>query len=256
MVYTPISAVVITYNEERNIERCIRSLLPVADEIVVVDSLSKDNTKNICLRYPVRFIEHPFEGYVAQKNWALQQAQHDYVLSLDADEALDEELQTEILRLKHNMQADAYRMNRLTNYCGRWIYHCGWYPDRKIRLWNKNKGKWGGLNPHDRVEMQEGSIIKQLKGNILHYSYYSIEDHHRQIEHFTKILAESMYQAGRKTNKVHMYLAAGFKFLRDYFFRWGILDGKEGFIISYLSAGATFKKYKLLYEKIKANKRK
>jgi len=251
MNYTPISAVIITYNEEKNIERCIASVLPVADEIVVVDSLSTDRTKEICLSYPVRFIEHPFEGYIMQKNWAMLQATHAYVLSLDADEALDEELQQEILRVKQHMTADAFRMNRLTNYCGRWIYHCGWYPDRKIRLWNKTKGKWGGLNPHDRVEMEANAVVKRLKGNILHYSYYSIEEHHRQIDHFTHILADSMYKAGRKTSIPHMYAAAIFKFIRDYFFRWGFLDGKEGFIISYLSAGATFKKYKLLFRKLK-----
>lgn len=253
MSHTPISAVIITFNEERNIARCIESLLPVADEIVVVDSLSTDKTREICEKYPVRFIEHPFEGYIEQKNWAMQQARYDFVLSLDADEALDEELQQEILTIKNNIECDAYQMNRLTNYCGRWIYHGGWYPDRKIRLWNRKKGKWGGINPHDKVELLPGTKIKRLKGNILHYSYYTIDEHHKQIERFTRIKAEAMFEKGIKVSIFRPYVSAFIKFLRNYFFRWGFLDGREGLIIAYLSAGATFKKYQLLYRKWKSN---
>ncbi|MCX7697693.1 MAG: glycosyltransferase family 2 protein [Bacteroidales bacterium] len=254
MSYTPVSAVVITFNEERNIARCIESLLPVSDEIVIVDSLSTDKTKEICLQYPVRFIEHPFEGYIEQKNWAMEQAKHDYILSLDADEALDEDLQKQILSIKRNIQYDAYRMNRLTNYCGRWIYHGGWYPDRKIRLWNKKKGKWGGINPHDKVMLSDNSKVKQLKGNILHYSYYTIDEHYRQIERFTKIKADAMFEKGIRVRFFRKYAAAFVKFLRNYLFRWGFLDGKEGLIIAYLSAGATFKKYHLLNKKWKTSR--
>ena len=178
---TPISAIIITFNEEKNISRCIESLQGVADEIVVVDSLSTDSTQQICAQHGVRFISHAFEGYVKQKNWARLQASHQWVLSLDADEALSIELRNSIIEIKQNPTADGYTMNRLNNYCGTWIHHCGWYPDRKLRLWNNAKGEWMGENPHDRFEMPNTSIINHLKGDLLHYTYHTILQHLNQI---------------------------------------------------------------------------
>ena len=136
-----ISAVIITFNEEKNIERCLQSLQGIVDEIVVVDSFSKDQTKSICEKYNVKFVEHAFEGHIEQKNYAITQASYPYVLSLDADEALDETLKSSILKVKKNWTHDGYSMNRLTNYCGSWIKHCGWYQDTKLRLWDARKGE-------------------------------------------------------------------------------------------------------------------
>ena len=246
-----LSAVIITYNEERNIKRCLDSLTSVADEIVVVDSYSTDKTKEICMQYPVRFIEHEFEGYIEQKNWARLQATYDLVLSLDADEALDETLKQSILKVKENTDADGYTMNRLTNYCGTWVRHSGWYPDKKLRLWFKDKGQWTGLNPHDKFEMVEGAVIKHLKGNILHYSYYTLEDHYKQIEKFTTILADSMYKQNIKSSTLKIMYKSAFKFFRDYIIKLGFLDGKAGWLIAKNSAYATYLKYyklKKLYE--------
>ncbi|MBN2728404.1 MAG: glycosyltransferase family 2 protein [Bacteroidales bacterium] len=251
-----LSVVIITFNEERNIARCIDSVKDIADDIVVVDSFSKDKTKEICLEKGVRFVEHAFEGHIQQKNWAITQAKYPHVLSLDADEAPDEKLQQSILAVKENFTADGYSMNRLTNYCGTWIHHCGWYPDVKLRLWDSRKGKWGGLNPHDIYEMEDGCTIEHLKGDLLHYSYYTREDHLKQIEKFTEILGQSMFEAGRKTNPVANVFKAIFKFIRDYFLTAGILDGRAGFTISWLSAGATYKKYKNLWRLQKAAKKK
>ncbi|PIQ15560.1 MAG: glycosyl transferase, partial [Flavobacteriales bacterium CG18_big_fil_WC_8_21_14_2_50_32_9] len=124
-----LSVVIITYNEQRNIARCLDSVLPVADEIIVVDSFSTDDTEKICSQYNVKFLQHPFKGHIEQKNYALAQAQFDYVLSLDADEALSETLLQEIKNIKTHCEKDAYSFNRLTNFCGQWIKHCGWYPD-------------------------------------------------------------------------------------------------------------------------------
>lgn len=249
-----LSAVIITFNEERNIARCIESLLSVADEIVVVDSFSKDKTKEICLSYGVTFLEHKFDGHIEQKNWAKDQAKFDYVLSLDADEALDETLQKEILNIKNNCELEGYEMNRLTNYCGKWIYHCGWYPDTKLRLWNKNSGAWGGDNPHDKFDLFDSKkTIKHLKGNILHYSYYTREDHYKQVEYFTTILAKAQFEKGKKASFLVFIFSPIVKFIKDYFIKLGFLDGKAGFTISRISAYATFLKYKKLRKLIHSN---
>jgi len=140
-----ISAVIITFNEEKNIGRCLDSLQKVADEIVVVDSCSNDKTCEICEKYGVRFIQNRFKGHIEQKNFAMQQAEYDWVLSLDADEVLSLELTDSILKVKKDWVIDGYAFNRLTNYCGTWIRHCGWYPDTKLRLWDKRRGRWGGV---------------------------------------------------------------------------------------------------------------
>ena len=142
---TQLSVVIITFNEERNISRCLDSVKDIADDVVVVDSFSVDKTEQICKEKGARFISHTFDGHIQQKNWAITQAKFPHILSLDADEALSDELKKSILEVKKNWKHDGYSMNRLTNYCGQWIYHCGWYPDRKLRLFNSKKGNWGGL---------------------------------------------------------------------------------------------------------------
>lgn len=251
-----LSVVIITFNEERNIGRCIDSVKDIADDIVVVDSFSTDRTKEICLEKGVRFVEHAFEGHIQQKNWAITQAKYPHILSLDADEAPDDTLKRSIIDVKENFTADGYSFNRLTNYCGSWIHHCGWYPDVKLRLWDSRKGKWTGLNPHDEFVLEDGCKTEHLKGNLLHYSYYTREDHLKQIAKYTEILGQSMYDAGRRTNPVMIILATIFKFIRDYFIKAGFLDGKAGFNISWLSAGATYKKYRKLWRLQKEAKKK
>ena len=161
-----ISAVIITFNEEKNLKRCLESLGDLPDEILIVDSFSTDRTKEIAESFKARFIQHKFDGYIEQKNVALNLAKNDYVLSLDGDEALSPELLKSIKEL--DLSFDAYTMNRLTNYAGHWVRHCGWYPDTKLRLFNRKKGRWGGANPHDKVLMETSSRIKHLKGDILH----------------------------------------------------------------------------------------
>lgn len=242
-----ISAVIITFNEERNIERCLVSLKDVVDEIVVVDSFSTDRTKEICFQNNVRFIEHIFEGHIQQKNWAASQATNNFVLSLDADEALNPMLQQSILSVKQNWTHDGYYMNRLTNYCGHWVRYCGWYPDRKLRLWDRTKGEWGGTNPHDKYDLFEGDKnTTLLKGDLLHYSYYTREDHLKQIRYFTDILAKAQYTKGKKAPLIVLWLSPVVKFFKDYFIKLGFLDGATGFTICRLSAYATFMKYRKL----------
>ncbi len=240
-----LSLVIITYNEERNIERCIRSVQDVADEIIIVDSFSTDKTPEICKNYDVRFYQREWEGYSKTKNYANSLATNNYVFSVDADEALSETLKNSILQEKAKGLNCAYQMNRLTNYCGKWIRHGSWYPDKKIRIWNKNQGQWQG-DIHEKILFTENIKIQQLRGDLLHYSYYTIEDHYRQIDKFTSLSAEELLQKGKKHSKIKEILSAIAKFLKDYIFFAGFLDGKAGFRIARLSGKATALKYKKL----------
>ena len=180
-----LSAVIIAYNESHNIERCLRSLQSVADEILVVDSGSKDDTVAKSEALGARVLHHEFEGHIQQKNWAAQQANGTWLISLDADESLSEELIASLQQWRKEAPNHCgYRVNRLTSYCGHWVRHGGWYPDQKIRLWQNGTAKWSGENPHDRLELKGNQISGHLKGDLLHHSYHSEEDHIRQIEYF------------------------------------------------------------------------
>jgi glycosyltransferase involved in cell wall biosynthesis len=244
-----ISAVVITYNEENNIGRCLESLMETVDEIVVVDSYSSDATGEICKEKGVDFIQHPFEGHIEQKNYALSCASNDYVLSLDADEALSEELIDSIQTAKGNWNADGYWVNRLTNYCGKWIRHCGWYPDRKIRMWDRSRGHWGGVNPHDHVVMDHNSRLNHLSGDLLHFSYPSIQNHISQINSFSDIAARAAFERGRRSNMaLDICLNPMLTFFKKYLLKLGVLDGYEGFVISISTAYGKFLKYIKLRE--------
>jgi glycosyltransferase involved in cell wall biosynthesis len=244
-----ISAVIITFNEEENIGRCLDSLKEVADEIVVVDSFSTDKTREICIKKGARCIQNPFEGHIEQKNYAMSQASHNRILSLDGDEALSEVLKTSILRAKHNWDYDGYYFSRLTNYCGKWIRFCGWYPDKKLRLWDRRKGSWGGVNPHDKVMMDKNSNIGDLPGDLLHYSYHTIRQHLSQINNFSDIAAQAAYKSGRKSNlALDILLNPMFTFTKKYFIELGMLEGYYGFVISVNSAFGKFLKYIKLRE--------
>ena len=247
-----ISAVIITLNEEKNIGKCLDSVKAIADDVVVVDSFSTDRTEEISIAHGARFVKHQFEGYIQQKNFAISQAQFPHILSLDADEILSDELIEAITRIKNDWNGDGYTMNRLNNYCGKWIRHSGWYPDRKLRLWDSRKGAWTGLNPHDRFEMQAGTIIKHLKGNILHYSFNSINEHIDQINKFSDISARAKFQKRIKIPFFFTLIRTLAAFLKKYFLKLGFLDGYYGFVISRLTAYGVFlkdTKLKELYRK-------
>lgn len=251
-----LSVVIITYNEEHNIERCLRSVKDVADEIVVVDSFSEDRTEEICRTYGVRFLQHPFAGYIEQKNYALKQATYDHVLALDADEALSPELCRSILQVKENWTADGYYFSRLNNYCGKWIRYSGWYPSRKLRLFDRRKGLWGGTNPHDRFILQKGAVKKFLPGNLLHYSYYSIREHVAQSNRFTDIIAQSFFQRGKTVSWFTIMFHPFWRGFRDFFLRGGFLDGFYGMVICGISSYETFLKYVKLRQLYREHRKK
>ncbi len=238
-----LSVVIITFNEARNIGRCLESIRDLADEIVVLDSYSTDETETICKTYGVRFYQHTFDGHIEQKNRALTYARHPMVLSLDADEAPDDNLKASILRAKTLSGIDGFTMNRLTYYCGTWIRHCGWYPDVKLRLWLAGKGQWQGTNPHDEYKLPSSSRIVHLNGDLLHYSYYTREDHLRQLDYFTGISARALFEQGKKVGLLKQWMSPVVRFLRDYLFQLGFLDGRAGFQVCRLSAFATWLKY-------------
>ncbi|KYG78828.1 glycosyltransferase family 2 protein [Roseivirga echinicomitans] len=243
---TKVSGLVITYNEEHNIARCLESLIEVCDEVIVVDSYSTDKTKSICQSFDIKFIEHPFEGHIQQKNYAVSQANNDVVLSLDADEELSSELKKSIKQALSNWNNEALSFNRFTNYCGKWIKHSGWYPDTKIRLWNKKKGAWGGVNPHDSVELENGVKVEHINGDLLHYSYYTIEEHIVRSAKYAKIAAKAFHEMGKNPSSYKMIFSPLFRFTRDYFLKLGILDGFYGLIICSTNSYTTFLKYAYL----------
>lgn len=242
-----LSVVIIAFNEEHNIGRCIQSVQGLADEVLVVDSFSADRTVAICQELGARVVQHAFAGHIEQKNYALSQAAFDWVLSLDADEALSDTLKQSIQNIKPTLQsgAEGYTMNRLTNYCGHWVRHCGWYPDTKLRLFNRTLGQWGGVNPHDKFELHDKKTVPVfLTGDILHYSYYTRADHYRQVEYFTTIAAKANYANGKRAMAINLLVNPVVKFLRDFVLKLGFLDGPTGFTISRISAYATYLKYK------------
>ena len=242
-----ISVVIITLNEERLIGKCLESIKEIADEIVVVDSFSTDRTEEICLSHGARFIKHHFLGHIEQANYALDQATHDHVLVLDADESLDEQAQKEVATIKSSFECDGYRFNRLNNFCGTWIRHGAWYPDRKIRLWDRTKGRWGGDNPHNLVNLEPGSVVKQVKGDILHFTTPSVSSYLRQVNYFSDIAAENFVRDGKNFRLTHLLIRPPFRFFRDYFLKQGFRDGLAGFTIALTNAFGVFSKYIKLY---------
>lgn len=249
-----LSVVIITRNEERNIGRCLDALAGVADDIVVVDSFSTDRTADICRAKGARFVQHPFGGHIEQKNYALAQAQYPHVLALDADEAPDEPLRQSILAAKSDWRHDAWTMNRRTNYCGRWIGHSGWYPDRKLRLFDRRLGHWGGVNPHDRVVMQPGCSEGYLTGDLLHYSYYTVQEHYDRARRYADIAARAMYGQGRRGSWLQVVFSPVAKFIRNYLLRRGFLDGRAGWTICRIAALETYWKYRELLRLRRDNK--
>jgi glycosyltransferase involved in cell wall biosynthesis len=241
-----ISAVIITMNEEESIGRCLSSLEGIADEIIVVDSHSTDSTEEICKKFNVRFVQNKFEGFMNQKNYAVSLASNKYVLSLDADEALSEELRKSIREEKKEFRFQGYYVNRLNNYCGKWIRHSGWYPDRQLRLFEAEKGRWGLINVHETFQMNHNSRFSRLKGDLLHWPHNSDMDLTAKIEQYSEIAAREMFEAGEKVNPFTPYLHGSWRFLRTYIVNMGFLDGRTGYQICSSGALASYLKYSKL----------
>jgi glycosyltransferase involved in cell wall biosynthesis len=242
-----LSVVIISFNEEKNIGRCIDSVKAVADEILILDSSSTDQTVAIAETRGAIVKQEVFKGFIQKKNKAVELATYDYVLSLDADEALNPILSDSILKAKENFTSHAYRMNRCSNYCGKFIRHGSWYPDTKIRLFDRRNAQWGGTNPHDKIVLRENIAVEHLKGDILHYSYHTIAEHVTQNNKLSTLAAESLFIKGIKTNLFNVFAHPCWAFFQSYFLRAGFLDGLFGLVIAIQISHMTFLKHLKLY---------
>ncbi len=231
-----ISATIITFNEEKNIQRCLESLEGIVEEVIIVDSFSTDNTKEICEKFNIKFYEREFIGYSNQKNWAIEKAKYDIILAIDADEALDIKLKKSISNIKDKWKLNGYYFNRKTNYCGQWINFSGWYPNKQLRLFNKNKGSWNDNLVHEKVNFYKKTKIGYLNGNLLHYSFRSRKQHLKQIDRFSELKAEMLSRDGKNTNIIKIIFSPIIKFFSSFILKLGFLDGYCGFIICLFSA--------------------
>lgn len=241
-----ISAIIITRNEERNIGRCLDSLKWV-DEIVVVDSGSEDATESICRSYTnVRFYSEPWRGFGAQKNLALDRAAGDWILSLDADEALLPETIQEIGTVIAAPSFDGYSIKRKNIYRGKWIRHCGWWPDKVLRLFRKGAGRFSERPVHEAFEMK--GLIGCLNAPMLHFSYANASEMLKKAEQYSTLGALLLFKRGVKSSPVKAVAHAVAAFVRTYFIRLGLLDGAAGFLIAVTSFVYAFFRYMKLAE--------
>ena len=249
-----ISAVIITLNEEKNIQKCMDSLKDVADEIVVVDSFSTDKTEEICKNYhSVKFLQHKFEGYGQQKNWGNKQCAYDYILSLDADESLSEELKNAILKIKENWQYDVYSVNRLTCFMGRKLTHC-LYPDRQLRLFDRRKTQWNENRVHEKIILTKDITRKHINHDILHFANQNIDALMDTLNKYSTLKAQHSFDAGKKPSIAKMIFSPIWAFIRTYILKMGFLDGVSGFVTCVNMAHYRFLKYAKLIELHKTNK--
>jgi glycosyltransferase involved in cell wall biosynthesis len=243
-----ISAVVLTCNEEVNIERCLSSL-NFCREIVVVDSGSRDKTAELASHFTDKIFYHPMEGHGSQLNWGIEKTSCDWVFSLDADEEVSPELRREIEQLSETTEIVGYYVNRKTLYLGRWIQHSGWYPQYILRLFHKNYGRCNEAAVHKSIKVH--GKIARLKGDILHYSYRNLSHHLRKINEYASIIAEEKSSKRIKFNLWKAVFAPPGEFLKKYLLNLGFLDGFPGFAVALTSAYYTFLKQAKLYENSK-----
>lgn len=238
-----LSVILITKNEAANIHACLESVT-WADEIIVVDSGSSDNTAEIARQLGAQVYEHDWPGFGPQKNRALAYATGDWVFSIDADERVTPELRTEIEQAMRSADADGYYCPRLSQFCGMFIHHSGWYPDYVLRLFRRGAGRFSDSLVHESVQLQGRS--EKLRSPLLHYSYLDKADVERKVEHYSTAAAKQMHAAGKRSSLTGAALSAGWAFLRTYIIRLGVLDGISGWQIAMMNARTTWLKYRKL----------
>jgi glycosyltransferase involved in cell wall biosynthesis len=241
-----ISAVIITYNEEKRLEPALKSLEGIADEVIVVDRFSDDGTFKLAKKYTDRVFQRRWTNFADQKNFANSKAQYPWILSLDADERLSAKLRDEITQLKsQEPDCAGFSMPRQVFYLGRWIRHTVWYPDRKIRLFRNDLARWEGEFVHEDLVI-DGDVEK-LSGPLHHFTYRNIADHLRRINTFSDLGAQKLYAKNKKCHWYHLAFLPYFRFVKSYFLKAGFLDGFAGFVISLLDGYTGF----VIYAKLK-----
>lgn len=243
-----ISVTIITLNEKENLSRCLQSVEGLADEIIVVDSGSKDQTCEIASALGAQVVKRDWTNYSDQKNFAAYSANNDWILSLDADECLSPDLRQELLAIKEvpSSSVVAYEFPRRACYLGRWISHGGWYPDYKVRLYKRNQGCWVGDFVHESLSYD--GVVKRLNGNLLHYTCSSISEHAHGVDVYTTLAAQDLKQRGSKSSIMQIVLGPIISFWSTYIIKCGFLDGFHGFLIAVFSAYYTFLKYSKLWD--------
>jgi glycosyltransferase involved in cell wall biosynthesis len=236
-----ITATIVTLNEERNLSRALESLTCV-DEIVVVDSGSTDRTVEIARAYGTRVIEQKWLGYAAQKNFAASTAANDWILAIDADESISELLQAEIMALRGSEpNVPGFRFPRRAQYLGGWINHSGWYPDAKVRLYDRRRGRWIGDYVHESVRVD--GVPADLTGDLHHFTCASLDEHRRTMEHYTTLAAEELRAQGRRSSAWHLLLSPAATFLKTYLVQQGFRDGYRGYLIATMAARYVYLKH-------------
>lgn len=244
-----ISAFVVCMNEERNIRRCLESL-KWCDEIVVIDSGSTDETLTICREYTSKVIVRPWAGYVGQKSFGLEQCSHPWVLNVDSDEEVSNELREEILEiLSRNgnlpRPASGYYLPRVVFYLGRWWKKGGWHPEFRLRLMRREQTSWGGNEPHERAVVS-GNTAK-LRSELRHFTYSDITEHVSSLNNFSNVSAQTMYERGERSSIIKMAINPWARFMKFYFLKRGFLEGKAGLIVAMLEGYYVFLKYSKLW---------
>jgi glycosyltransferase involved in cell wall biosynthesis len=235
-----LSVILIVKNEADNIRPCLESV-SWADEIVVVDSGSTDDTVAICQEFTPHVYVHDWPGFGKQKSRALSYATKEWVLSLDADERVTPELRQQITSVMAEAKFDGFYMPRLSQFCGKFVRHSGWYPDYVLRLFKRGAGRFSDDLVHETVLLH--GTAGRLSSPLLHYSYRSQADVERKVEHYAASAARQMFQAGRNVTRLDAPLRASWAFLRTYLLRLGLLDGKAGWEIARMNARTTYLKY-------------
>jgi glycosyltransferase involved in cell wall biosynthesis len=243
----PLSAVLIAQDEEKTIGDALASVA-FCDEVVVVDSGSRDRTREIAEAAGARVVVHsPWPGFVAQRDFATRAARHDWVLALDADERVSPPLREEIETLRRNgLVAAGYRIPRVAFYLGRWIRGTDWYPDWQVRLFDRTRGHWQGDLVHESVAVQ--GPVERLHGELVHHPYADISDHLRKIDSYTTLWARQARAAGRRSNILDLVAGATWAFFRNYVLKRGFLLGSAGLIVSVINTHYTFSKLAKLRE--------
>lgn len=238
-----LSAIIITKNEAANIRACLESVA-WADEIIVVDSGSSDATVDICRELGAQVHVHEWPGFGMQKNRALSYATHEWIFSIDADERVTPELQSQLINAMYEDNEDGFYVPRLSQFCGKFIHHSGWYPDYVLRLFRRTKGRFSDDMVHERVILE--GAAGRLPSPLLHYSYLNEADVRRKTEQYAKAGAMQMFTNGKATTLADAPLRAGWAFIRTYCLRLGFLDGIAGFNVALMNARTTYLKYKQL----------